>query len=85
VAPAREVNADGSLGASALGWCRPKPSGLPTCIPIGSKRMTKFTYKTNGVWEFRHDTLGLSPGVHRYRVFLNDGTSLDYLLRIAPS
>ena len=78
----REVLANGELGAAAQGWCQPALGILPTCLPIGSKRQTRFNFKPNENWGFRHDTTNLSPGPHRFRISLNDGTSIDYLLQV---
>ena len=41
---------------------------------------TQFVPKGDGRWYFRQDALFLHEGMHRFRVFLRDGTSFDYIV-----
>ena len=73
----REILANGNLGSNALGGCNSFLDLLPVCVT--QKRATKFS-PLGDRWGFNHDTSQLSNGLHRFRVFLRDGTSFDYVL-----
>lgn len=82
-----EINANGQAIGTAQGGC-PALLGLRLCvlplpIPLLGSRDTGFS--NNGdVWSFWHDTTPLSQGTHRFRIYLRDGTSMDYQIKKVP-
>ncbi len=78
-APPLEIDGNGAITGTALGGCQALLGLIPLCVI--QPRQTAWSVNSSGLWTFRQDTLLLTLGVHKFRVFLTDGSYMDYTLQ----
>jgi hypothetical protein len=68
-------------GSPARGGCDKLLGLIRLCLPILNPVDTEFNFR-NQQWEFIQDTTGLAKGKYTFRVYLPDGSKMDYTVNV---